>query len=45
MNLMNRIRTRHADARRARAIDRAVRSASTPAARNELIVIAQRYGA
>jgi hypothetical protein len=43
MSLIHRLRGRHADARRNRAIERAVRSAPTPSARDELLLIAQRY--
>jgi hypothetical protein len=42
MNLFHRLRSRHAAARNARAIDRALRSAPTPAMRDEILLIAQR---
>jgi hypothetical protein len=41
--MMNRLRDRRHAARRARAIERAVRSAKTPAVRDEILAIASRY--
>lgn len=43
MSMINRIRSRRDAARRTRAIERALRSASTPAVRDEILTIAQRY--
>ncbi|MEV1288345.1 hypothetical protein [Micromonospora sp. NPDC049679] len=41
--MIDRFRTRRDATRRARAIERALRSATSPAVRNEILVIAQRY--
>jgi hypothetical protein len=43
MSLISRLRSRHTAARNARAIDRALRSAPTQAARDEILLVAQRY--
>ena len=43
MSMMNRFRDRRDAARRARAIERALRSAKTPAVRDEILAIASRY--
>ncbi|MGC4808045.1 hypothetical protein [Micromonospora sp. DT233] len=43
MSMIQRIRTRRDANRRARAIDHALRSANSPAVRDELIAIAQRH--
>lgn len=43
MSMIERIRTRRDATRRTRAIQRALRSASTPAMRDEILSIAQRY--
>ncbi|MGW0435161.1 hypothetical protein ACWDV4_21805 [Micromonospora sp. NPDC003197] len=42
MSMMNRLRNRRDAARRARAIERALRSTNSPAVRNEILAIAQR---
>lgn len=43
MSMINRYRDRRDAARRARAIERALRSANSPAVRDEILTIAQRY--
>ncbi|MGI5212465.1 hypothetical protein [Plantactinospora sp. CA-290183] len=43
MSMINRFRNRRSDARRARAIQRALRSANSPAVRDEILIAAQRY--
>ncbi len=43
MSMIERIRTRRDANRRARAIERALRSANSPAVREELLAIAQRH--
>jgi len=43
MSLLHRLRDRHAAAARARAIDKALRSAPTPAMRDEILLVSQRY--
>ncbi|MBY8875594.1 hypothetical protein K7640_27565 [Micromonospora sp. PLK6-60] len=43
MSMIQRIRTRRDANRRARAIEHALRSANSPAVREELIAIAQRH--
>ncbi len=43
MSLITRLRDRKTAHRNARAIDRALREAPSPAARDELLIIAQRY--
>lgn len=43
MSLLARLRTRRDAARRARAIDLALRSAPTPALRDEILLVAQRF--
>ncbi len=43
MSLLNRFRTRHAINRKTRAIERALQSAPTQSARDEILLIAQRY--
>ncbi len=42
MSLLTKLRQRHAAARNARAIDRALRSAPTQAMRDEILLISQR---
>jgi hypothetical protein len=42
MSMISRLRSRRDAARRARAIDRALRSATTPATRDEILMAAQR---
>jgi hypothetical protein len=44
MKLIDRLRQRHAHARTARAIDRALRSAPTQAMRDEILLLSQRHG-
>jgi len=41
--MIHRLRTRRNAARRARAIENALRSANSPALRDEILVMAQRY--
>ncbi|MEQ4300710.1 hypothetical protein ABNF97_04830 [Plantactinospora sp. B6F1] len=41
--MLNRIRHRRESARRARAIQRALRATSSPAVRDEILIAAQRY--
>ncbi|MEV6691198.1 hypothetical protein AB0M35_06980 [Micromonospora sp. NPDC051196] len=43
MSMIERIRSRRDANRRARAIERALRSASSPAVRDEILAIAQRH--
>lgn len=43
MTMIDRFRSRRDANRRARTIDRALRSATTPAMRDEILTIAQRY--
>lgn len=43
MSMLSRFRKRRDHARRARAIERALRSATTPAVRDEIVIAAQRY--
>jgi hypothetical protein len=43
MSMLARLRNARAAARRARAIDKALRSAPTPAMRDEILLVAQRY--
>lgn len=43
MSMLNRLRTRRNATRQSRAIDRALRAATTQSMRNEILVIAQRY--
>jgi hypothetical protein len=43
MTMIDRYRSRRDAARRARAIERALRSANSPAVREEILAIAQRY--
>jgi hypothetical protein len=43
MRLIDRIRERREAARRAHAIERALRQAKSPAVREEILAIAQRY--
>ncbi|MDG4794825.1 hypothetical protein [Micromonospora sp. WMMD1082] len=43
MSMIERIRSRRDASRRARAIERALRSASSPAVRDEILAIAQRH--
>ncbi|GAB3853735.1 hypothetical protein ACN26Z_02830 [Verrucosispora sp. WMMD703] len=43
MSMIERIRNRRDASRRARAIERALRSASSPAVRDEILAIAQRH--
>lgn len=43
MTMIDRYRNRRDAARRARAIDRALRSANSPAVRDEILAITQRY--
>lgn len=43
MTMLDRIRSRRRVARRNRAIERALQSANSPAVRDEIVVIAQRY--
>ncbi|MFD6638404.1 hypothetical protein ACFWDN_21590 [Micromonospora chalcea] len=43
MSMIERIRTRRVANRRARAIEHALRSANSPAVREELLAIAQRH--
>lgn len=43
MSMIDRFRTRRDAARRTRAIERALRSANSPAVREEILVMAQRY--
>ncbi|MER5456996.1 MULTISPECIES: hypothetical protein [Micromonospora] len=43
MSMIERIRSRRDASRRARAIERALRSANSPAVRDEILVIAQRH--
>ncbi|MEV0154171.1 hypothetical protein AB0H57_10585 [Micromonospora sp. NPDC050686] len=43
MSMIDRIRTRRDANRRARAIEHALRSANSPAVREELLAIAQRH--
>lgn len=43
MSMIDRYRTRREAARRGRAIDRALRSANTPALREEILAISDRY--
>ncbi|WP_213454758.1 hypothetical protein [Rhizomonospora bruguierae] len=43
MNMLNRYRSRREAARRTRAIERALNSANTPALREEILSIADRY--
>lgn len=43
MTMIDRFRSRRDAARRARAIDRALRSATSPAVRDEILTLAQRY--
>ncbi|MER7888980.1 hypothetical protein AB0C04_01515 [Micromonospora sp. NPDC048909] len=43
MSMIERIRTRRDATRRARAIEHALRSANSPAVREELLAIAQRH--
>lgn len=45
MNMIDRLRHRRNVSRQNRAIDRALRSATTQTMRNELLVIAQRFDA
>ncbi|MEH0827474.1 MULTISPECIES: hypothetical protein [Micromonospora] len=43
MSMIERIRTRRDATRRARAIEHALRSANSPAVREEILAIAQRH--
>lgn len=43
MTMINRLRDRRDAARRARALDRALRSANSPAVHQEILAIAQHY--
>jgi len=43
MSVINRFRSRRDASRRARAIERALRSANSPAVRDEILLAAQRY--
>jgi hypothetical protein len=43
MTMIDRFRSRRDATRRARAIERALRSANSPAVRNEILAAAQRY--
>lgn len=43
MTMIDRFRSRRDAARRARAIEHALRSANSPAVRQEILAIAQRY--
>ncbi|MGK5737586.1 hypothetical protein [Micromonospora sp. URMC 103] len=43
MSMIDRIRTRRDASRRARAIEHALRSANSPAVREEILAIAQRH--
>jgi hypothetical protein len=43
MSMIERFRSHREAARRTRAIERALRAANTPAARDEILVIAQRH--
>lgn len=43
MKMINRYRSRREAARRERAIERALRAASSPSVRDEIRVMAQRY--
>ncbi|MEV4627452.1 hypothetical protein AB0J90_14285 [Micromonospora sp. NPDC049523] len=43
MSMIDKFRSRRDAARRARAIERALRSANSPAVRDEILTIAQRY--
>jgi hypothetical protein len=43
MSMIDRLRSRRHAARRARAIERALRSANTPAVREEILAIARRH--
>ncbi|HEX8629117.1 MAG TPA: hypothetical protein VF755_13195 [Catenuloplanes sp.] len=43
MTMIDRFRSRREAARRAHTINRALRSASTPQMRDEILLIAQRY--
>ena len=43
MSMINRLRGRRQAARRARAIERALHTANTPAVREEILAIARRY--
>ncbi|MBX7269861.1 hypothetical protein KIF24_30130 [Micromonospora sp. Llam7] len=43
MSMIERIRNRRDASRRARAIERALRSAGSPAVRDEILAIAQRH--
>lgn len=43
MTMIDRFRSRRDATRRARAIERALRSTNSPAVRNEILVMAQRY--
>jgi hypothetical protein len=43
MTMIDRYRNRRDAARRARAIERALRTATSPAVRDEILTIAQRY--
>lgn len=43
MTMIDRFRTRRDNNRRARAIQRALNSANSPAVRKEILAIAQRY--
>ncbi|HEU5109125.1 MAG TPA: hypothetical protein VFT95_11315 [Micromonosporaceae bacterium] len=43
MSMIGRIRDRRHAARRARAIERALRAANTPAVRDEILAMARRY--
>lgn len=43
MTMIDRIRSRRQVARRNRAIERALQSANSPALRDEIVTVAQRY--
>lgn len=43
MNMIDRLRSRREATRRARTVDHALRSANSPAMRDEILLIAQRY--
>ena len=43
MSMLNRLRSRRTATRQSRAIDRALRAATTQSMRNEILEIAQRY--
>ncbi|MFY1688768.1 hypothetical protein [Plantactinospora sp. WMMB782] len=43
MSMINRLRNRRNSARRARAIERALRATDSPAVRDEILIAAQRF--